>query len=113
VVAGQIVQRFEKEGLLTLPPKVTNTPKKLANQKMATSVTDTPAKAKGGEGSSSKLVKKLWKYRPFTRVVIGRRDYENVQNYIQLNEKEALGEIPYRKDRLKGLSSVEWELLWS
>jgi putative transposase len=65
-------------------------------------VTDTPA-----EGS------KLWKHRPFSRIVKGWKAYKIVQNYIRLNEKEALGEIPYRKQRLKGLSSTEWRLLWT
>ena len=61
------------------------------------SVTDTP---------------KLWKYRPFTRVVKSYTAEKIVRNYIQLNEKEALGEIRYSKDRLKGLSSVDWQILW-
>ena len=49
VVAGQIAQRFEQEGLLAV---VTGTPKL------------------GGEGST-----KLWKHRPFSRIVLGRRGY--------------------------------------
>ncbi len=64
------------------------------------------------EVSASKL-QKLWKFRPFTRVVRAFRDQIQVRNYIQLNEKEALGEIPYRKQRLRGLSAEEWERLWS
>ncbi|MEK6774395.1 MAG: hypothetical protein AABY64_10665 [Bdellovibrionota bacterium] len=56
---------------------------------------------------------KLWKYRPFTRVIKGWKAYKIVRSYIQLNEREALGVIPYRKTRLKGLSSTEWELLWT
>ncbi len=56
---------------------------------------------------------KLWMHRPFTRVVRGYTDYKNVRNYIQLNEKEALGEITYKKDRLRGLSMAEWEILWT
>jgi hypothetical protein len=84
-----------------------------ANPRKAKGVTDTPAGISGGDRKSDKAVTKLWQYRPFTRVVIGRRDFQGVQNYIQLNEKEALGEILYRKERLKGLSSAEWELLWT
>lgn len=86
VVAGQIAQRFEKEGLLSFSTQVTDTPKRK---------------------------QKLWKQRPFTRVVRGWRAYRIVREYIQLNEKEAIGLIPYRKERLKGRSSSEWQLLWS
>ncbi len=84
VYAGQIAQRFEKEGVLTV-------------------VTDTPAR----------LGKRLWRYRPFSRVVRGYRAYRTLRNYIQLNEKEATGKIPYRASRLRGLSNAEWEILWS
>lgn len=97
VVSGQIAQRFEKEGLLSL--QVTNTPKGRKAKSENQSVTDTPRR-------------KLWKHRPFTRVVKGWRAYRIVREYILLNEKEALGLIPYRKERLKGLSSRKWQLLW-
>jgi putative transposase len=90
VVAGQIAQEFQKNGFL-----------KARNAK----VTDTP---KGGESSM-----KLWKYRPFTRVIQGWKPYLTVRNYIQLNIKEATGKIAYKTERLKGLSSLEWEILWS
>jgi len=113
VVAGQIAQQFEKEGLLTLPPRVTDTPTGPTSPRKAKGVTDTPAGLTDGGRNKCKAMKKLWKYRPYTRIVIGRRDYKGVQNYIQLNEQEVLGNIPYRKERLKGLSSAEWELLWS
>ncbi len=158
VLAGQIAQVFEKEGLLSVckaqvPAGVSVTPAE------SLAVTDTPtgssAEAKthnvtgtAGRGiaveaegleaerscmvgeacgvpigevekglsgmdevSASKL-QKLWKYRPFTRVVKAYRDQLQVRDYIQLNEKEALGEIPYRKRRLRGLSAEEWEILW-
>ncbi len=85
VVAGQIAQRFEKTGLLAMK----------ANLNFR--VTDTP---------------KLWKYRPFSRVVRGWKSYKVVRNYIQLNEKEALGVIKYQKKRLRGLSTSDWQLLW-
>ena len=82
VVAGQIAQQFSKQGLL-VAPLVTD------GQKV-----------------------RLWRYRPFTRVVRGWRAFQIVRDYIQLNEREARSEIPYRKERLRGMSSVDWELLW-
>lgn len=95
VVAGQIAQRLQS---------VTDTPNNTATGAAFTS-----------GAASSKLVSplKLWKHRPFTRVVRGLRAYAIIRNYIQLNEQEALGAIRYRKSRLKGLSSSEWKLLWS
>ncbi|CAN5659666.1 hypothetical protein BH10BDE1_BH10BDE1_27270 [soil metagenome] len=97
VFSGQIAQRFESEGLLRLmqtrriqSPRVTGTPK-------------------------SRLVherRKLWKHRPFTRIVLGRRALVTLENYVQLNEREAQGVIPYRKERLKGLRAGEWRRLW-
>ena len=56
---------------------------------------------------------RLWQYRPFTRVVRGWKAYQTVRDYIQLNEKEVRGEIRYQKNRLRGLSSADWEALWS
>ena len=56
---------------------------------------------------------RLWKFRPFTRVVSGFKPYQIVRDYIQLNEMEARGNFSYKKNRLKGLSTAEWELLWS
>ncbi|MEK6773255.1 MAG: hypothetical protein AABY64_04895 [Bdellovibrionota bacterium] len=95
VFAGQIAQRFEQEGLVNFSP----------NQTARKIMTDTPL--------PQNTPKKLWKHRPFTRVVKGRSAYTIVRNYIQLNEKEALGIIIYQKRRLKGLSTTEWELLWA
>jgi hypothetical protein len=66
------------------------------------------AKAQG-----SARIPKLWKYRPFTRVVRGFRAYKIVRDYIQLNEKEATGEIRYSKQRLRGLLADELSRLWS
>ena len=88
VVAGQIAQRFEKEGLF------------------ASTVTDTPDRV-------SRTRTSLWIHRPFSRVVIGARAFKIARDYIQLNEKEITGQIPYRKTRLRGLSSADWEILWS
>lgn len=81
VLAGQIAQRFQGNGL---------------------SVTGTPTR---------KL--KIWRHRPFTSVATSHQDWRMFHAYIRLNELEALGKIPYQKARLKGLSSSEWELLWT
>lgn len=59
-------------------------------------VTDTP----------EKLIR-LWRERPFTRVVLGTKAYRTAQEYVRLNELEALGLIPHRKERLRGLSALE------
>lgn len=88
VVAGQIAQIFNKQGLLL-------------SQRM----TDTPNIQINGT--------QLWKYRPFTRVIRGYKAYKLVRNYIQLNEKEITGEIKYRGSRLKGVLDCEWKILWS
>lgn len=56
---------------------------------------------------------RIWKYRPFSRVVKGWKAYLTVRNYIQLNEKEARGEIPYQKNRLRDLSKAQMEGLWA
>ncbi|MCM2352947.1 MAG: transposase [Pseudobdellovibrio sp.] len=87
VVAGQIAQEFQKNGFLK-----------------SAVVTDTP--------EATQKVLKLWKHRPFTRVIQGWRSYLTVRNYIQLNKKEASGQIRYKPQRLRGLSSSEWEILW-
>lgn len=99
VVAGQIAQRFEQEGLLwgTHKSPMTDTPRPRISRKK-------PAGQKGT---------KLWLSRPFSRVVRGRQAYRVVMDYVQLNEQEALGKIKYRKKRLRGLSSGEWEILWT
>lgn len=96
VVAGQIAQRFEKEGILSLNSSVKNF-----------MMTDTP------NTTEANASKSLWKHRPFTRVVRGWRAYRTIRNYIQLNEKEIKGEIRYQKNRLKGLSSADWQILWT
>lgn len=94
VVSGQIAQQFQKNGFLNVKK-----------------VTDTPASS---SKSTDIVVKtaKLWKYRPFTRVIQGWKPYLIVRNYIQLNIKEASGAIKYKSQRLKGLSLSEWEVLW-
>ena len=131
VLAGQIAQRFEKEGLLSVSraqvPRVTGTPERGAlvevggleaersREVSGACVAQIGDMAKGLSGrdkAEAKKLQKLWKFRPFTRVVRAFRDQLQVRNYIQLNEKEALGDIPYRKQRLRGLSAEEWESLW-
>lgn len=103
VVTGQIAQQFWKNGFVTIQD--------LNNRKM---VTDTQSSLQSqrllSRISTGKI--KIWLHRPFTRVIKGWRAYQIVRNYIQLNLKEANREIPYKKLRLKGLSSYEWQLLW-
>lgn len=94
VVPGQIAQCFEKENLLA---------RRL--NRSASSMTDTPEK-------DDRKSKSIWKHRPFTRIVVGLKGYKIIRNYIQLNEKEALGEIRYQKNRLRGLSLADWQILW-
>ncbi len=101
VAAGQIAQQFEKTDKLR---EVID-----ARDYGSKNVTDTP---KNKKNISVKRKLSLWKYRPFSHVVRGYKAYKIVRNYIQLNEKEALGEISYKKNRLRGLSSAEWEILW-
>ncbi len=55
---------------------------------------------------------KIWKYRPFSRVIKGYRPYRIVRDYIQLNELEVLGR-PYSKSRLRGLSQEQLRELWA
>ena len=102
VVAGQIAQQFQKNGLLNFALDL-NQKKKVTDTKVkSSSITSTPKKSK-----------KLWKYRPFTRVIRGWKAYRTAVSYVRLNEQEALGNIPYRKLRLTGLSAGEWEILWA
>lgn len=56
--------------------------------------------------------KTFWMYRPFTRVIRGLKAYKTLQGYIRLNEQEALGQIPYQKDRLKNLEDRYGLLVW-
>jgi putative transposase len=106
VVAGQIAQRLEKEGLLAVPPAGSGKQARTHTvESQNTNVTDTPTKPRKGTG--------LWKYRPYSRVVRGFKAYKIVKDYIQLNEQEALAKIPYRTRRLKGMSSAEWDVLWA
>ncbi|MGE0631842.1 MAG: transposase [Pseudobdellovibrionaceae bacterium] len=56
---------------------------------------------------------RFFKYRPFTRVVKGWKPYQTAKAYLKLNEQEALGNIPYRKQRLKDLEAHEWHFVWT
>ena len=73
-------------------------------QGLGRGVTGTPGERRKGP--------KFWKYRPFSRVVISWTAEKTVRNYIQLNEKEACGEIPYSTHRLKGLTLEQIRELW-
>ena len=110
VVSGQIAQQFEKTDKLRIViderfKSVTDTPKEASNNK--------PKNPINKQQNTVRRKLKLWMYRPFSRVVRGYKAYKVVRNYIQLNEKEALGIIPYKKNRLRGLSMAEWEILWT
>ena len=100
VVSGQISQQFEKTDKL-----------RFVIDERFRRVTDTPKDVNNTLKIKRKL--KLWMYRPFSRVVRGYKNYKIVRNYIQLNEKEARGIIPYKKNRLRGLSLAEWQILWA
>ena len=100
VVSGQIAQQFEKTDKL-----------RFVIDERFRRVTDTPKDVNNTLKIKRKL--KLWMYRPFSRVVRGYKNYKIVRNYIQLNEKEARGIIPYKKNRLRGLSLAEWQILWA
>ncbi len=106
VVAGQIAQQFQNQGLMKT--SVTGTPDAPIPAVKKGAATDTPPSP-----PSSAQFAKLWKYRPFTRIVKGLKSYKIVRNYIQLNEQEALHRITYQKHRLKGLSTSEWDILWT
>ena len=54
---------------------------------------------------------KIWKHRPFSRVIKGFKPYRIVRDYIQLNECEAMGR-PYSKSRLRGLTQEQLIELW-
>lgn len=103
VVAGQIAQIFAKEGLLSALGMGKNPTEKTRG---GNKVTHTLKPVNGRKNG-------LWKHRPFTRVVRGWKAYQVVRDYIQLNEKEARGEIRYQKNRLRGLSSSDWKILWT
>ncbi|QLY25968.1 transposase [Bdellovibrio sp. KM01] len=75
----------------------------------AQNMTDTPETTNEGKKDRRE---KIWKYRPFTRIVKGFKPYQIVRNYIQLNECEANGR-PYSKTRLRGLTQEQLIELWN
>ena len=38
----------------------------------------------------------MWKYRPYTKIIEWGRQAENLKRYIEMNELEVTGEIPYQ-----------------
>ncbi|QDK44132.1 hypothetical protein DOM22_02660 [Bdellovibrio sp. ZAP7] len=70
----------------------------------AQNMTDTP-------NERSEIKGKIWKHRPFTRIVKGFKGYQIVRDYIQLNECEANGR-PYSENRLRGMSQEQIKELW-
>lgn len=112
VVAGQIAQRFEHEGLLSgsLKKSMTDTPQPRVSVEPRNTITGL---GRCLSGKKQKKGTKLWLLRPFSRVVLGAKAFQTVMDYVQLNEQEALGKIKYQKLRLRGLSSGEWAILWS
>lgn len=105
VTSGQIAQQFHNQELLR-SLGVTDTPRFPELPKIARSTSLEVRKAR-----KEKIA--LWKYRPFSRVVKGWKAYRVVRDYIQLNEKEARGEIRYRSTKLRGLSLADWQVLWT
>lgn len=93
VIAGQIAQRLQKEGLakVSLPGIKDEALPKWKRQHNFT---------------------RLWRHRPFTRMVTGHKPLLILKNYLQLNELEARGKIPYQKNRLRGFSEEELRALW-
>ncbi len=123
VLSGQIAQQFEKQGLLNFAltskekTSVTGTPPGEASKSAVTGTPENANKRAATDTLSPRKtesqVARLWKHRPFTRVVRGWKAFQIARNYLKLNEQEALGNIAYKKNRLKGLSAGEWEILWS
>lgn len=56
---------------------------------------------------------RIWKARPFSRVVKGWKAYQTACNYVRLNEQEAKGIIPYQKLRLKSLAPKQIQEMWT
>lgn len=110
VVAGQIAQQFQKEGLLRFVQRIGHIVKPTSTRltSLAKKVTDTPKMMR----APVKRKLSLWKHRPFSHLIKGYKAYRTVRDYIQLNEKEVTGTIPYRKERLKGLTKKDREMLW-
>lgn len=117
VFAGQIAQVFGVERLRKQSVKCTargvSRDTAGARRDKSDARRDKAPNARGDVTDTPRTATKLWKHRPFTRVVRGYRAYLVVKNYVQLNEQEAIGRMAYRKNRLRGLKPEEWESLWS
>jgi len=114
VVAGQIAQGLRKTKISTGGGKSCGT-QSHSRHRVGKYVTDTPAEPRPGNVTDTpngpKAKKRFWLHRPYTRVVKGWRGYKTVRDYILLNEAEAAGRIPYRKERLRGISDEERKML--
>ena len=123
VFAGQIAQNLQvtdtPERIVRPSLKFTGDASKLRNENEDSDKSKASAKDEGsakgkasakGRGSRKREFR-FWKSRPFSRILKGWHSYLVVRDYIQLNEKEVTGIIPYRKNRLVGLSADDWELL--
>lgn len=94
VVAGQIAQRLQQMGLAKVSLKHIPDPAlpKYKKQHQRT---------------------RFWKWRPYTRMVIGYKAWRGLQNYLQLNELEAGAKIPSQRKRLSGMSGDLLRELWN
>ena len=112
VLSGQIAQQFQAQGLMAFMV-MEKKDKSLATStslKKEKDVTDTPTSKSRDpvtDTPKDRSQMRLWKYRPFTRVVKGYRAYRILRDYISLNEAEALGIVAYSKTRLRGLSQMQ------
>src|SRR3989338_6122667 len=100
VFAGQIAQNLKVK--IDIPKE---TPR---------GVTDTPTndREQGCTRRGAKMATALWPQRPFSRIVRGWKNYLTLRNYIQLNELEVNGVIPYQKNRTRNMSRDQLERLW-
>ena len=124
VLSGQIAQQLQAQGLTTcaVVQKKDTSLNRNAGLKEEKAVTDTlnlARKTKLTDTLNSKSrdpmtdtpkvrsPMRLWKYRPFTRVVKGFLAYRIMRDYISLNEAEAFGIVAYSKTRLRELSQKQ------
>ena len=132
VVSGQIAQEFQNQGML-----VTDTPSYSSPSSTSPNSTfpnsSSPSTSVGARKPTKSLLKfsneerkaststpdrathspKLWKYRPFTRVVKSFKAFKTLRSYVRLNHLESIKKISYRKAKLRGLLPHEYGLLWS
>lgn len=76
-------------------------------------VTDTPEMSGNGASAAKDEDKKivLWAGRPFSRIIVGWLNHKTLKNYLVLNELEVTGTLKYQKQRLRGLSNEEWDIV--